>query len=459
MTPSADARSPTRRPSRRSRLVMGALFALVAWLAVFGSGAVIAQTPDPSPSPGATQAPIATSAASPAESLAPSPGSSPAASPGASAPPCPIVPATAAPVTPSPDPAITPDPAATPTPAPTPAPGLPLCPAQPSGNPADLLAVLFNPIFQTLFLGLAAFYSIFGDIGIAIILLTIVIKTILLPLTRAQIVSQRRMQMIQPEVRALQQKFKGNRAKVNEETMRLYRERGINPASGCLPAVLQLFLLIPIYSVISTGLAAPDISSALQIFGQPVLQGLQCVAPGTGSPCIDPTINWLGDLPSHRPEILFTLPVINFGISGLALVAAFLQLIQTRMAAPHTTDPQQASQQRIFLILPLISIVYGAILPAGLFVYWIVFTIYSIVQQYLVTGWGSLFPLFGWTPRFAVDHQPRFPVAAPAPRPPSEDSGASRRSDNDGRTATDRAAGTIKPARQRGRTSRRGRRR
>jgi YidC/Oxa1 family membrane protein insertase len=330
-------------------------------------------------------------------------------------------------------------------------------------DPTSLLSWLFNPIFQTLFLGLAAGYQLFGDIGISIIVLTIVIKTILVPLTRAQIVSQRRMQMLQPEIKALQAKYKGNRTKVNEETMRLYRERGVNPASGCLPSLLQLLLLIPIYSVVSTGLAAPDISSALQVFGIPVLQGLTCHAPGTLQPCINPIIGWLG-LDAHLPQQSFIIPVIGFSVSVLALVAAFLQLIQTRMAQPKTSDPQQASQQRIFLLLPLISIVYGAFLPAGLFLYWIVFTLYSIIQQYLIAGWGSLFPIFGWTPAFAVDHTPRFAPRIQPPKPStttSSDSGAGARrtTDHDSRTAEDRAAGTIKPARQRGRTSRRGRRR
>jgi YidC/Oxa1 family membrane protein insertase len=334
-----------------------------------------------------------------------------------------------------------------------------LCPAQLSGNPADLLAFLFNPIFQTLFLGLAAGYQLFGDIGIAIIVLTLIIKTILIPITRAQIVSQRRMQMIQPEVKALQTKYKGNRNKISEETMRLYRERGVNPASGCLPSILQLFLLIPIYSVINTGLAAPDISSALQFAGFPVLQGLVCHAPGTLQPCINPLVSWLG-IDAHVAQHSFSLPIIGFSVSFLALAAAGLQLIQTRMAQPKTTDPSQASQQRVFLLLPLFSIIYGAFLPAGLFIYWIVFTLYSIVQQYLIAGWGSLFPIFGWTPGFAVNHKPRFAPPPPKPLPPSPDSGASgRRAEQDTRTATDRAAGTIKPARQRGRTSRRGRRR
>jgi len=336
---------------------------------------------------------------------------------------------------------------------------VPLCPAQLTPNPVDLLSFLFNPIFQTMFLALAIFYTFFGDVGIAIILLTLLIKTLLIPLFRAQIVSQRRMQMIQPEVRAIQQKFKGNRAKVSEETMRLYKERGVSLGSGCLPAFLQLFLLLPIYSVISQGLAAPDISSAMQFLGQP-LNIVACQAPGSLQPCIDPTIPWLFNLDAHVPEVLFSIPLPifgSFGVSSLALFAAALQLVQTRMMTPSTTDPQARAQQRIFMILPLFSIIYGSFLPAGLFLYWIVFTAYSIVQQYLIVGWGSLFPLFGRTPGFAQNHAPRFPVEPPVAK--QRATGGDSRKEEPSRSPTERAAGTIKPARQRGRTSRRGRRR
>jgi len=431
MTLSADVRLRVIRRARPLGLFLLTLVAL--GLVVLGAVPAFAQSPDASVAP--STIPTVQPDVTPGPGT--SPAASPAASPAESAVPCPLP----APVQ-----------GATPNPSPIPP---PLCPAVPSGNPVDLLAYVFNPIFQTMFLGLAIFYSIFGDVGIAIILLTLVIKTILIPLFRAQIVSQRKMQMIQPEVRAIQQKFKGNRARISEETMRLYRERGVSLGSGCLPAFLQLFLLIPIYSVISQGLAASDISSALQFLGQPI-NIVECQAPGTTQPCIDPQIWWLGNLDAHIPEILFTIPVLNFGLSGLALIAAALQLIQTRMMTPPTTDPQARAQQRIFLILPLFSIIYGSFLPAGLFLYWIVFTAYSIVQQYLIVGWGSLFPLFGWTPGFATDHQPRFPVEPPKPRATSGDS---RPTEEPSRSPTDRAAGTIKPARQRGRTSRRGRRR
>jgi YidC/Oxa1 family membrane protein insertase len=306
-------------------------------------------------------------------------------------------------------------------------------------------------------MGLVAFYQLTGDIGIAIILLTIAIKTLLIPLFRRQIIAQRRTQLLQPEIRAIQQKFKGNRTKISEETMRLYQERGVNPAAGCLPMLLQLFLLLPIYQVVSQGLAATDISSMLQVFGQPVLN-VSCQNPGSFDPCINTNIWWLGGLDAHLKSVLFS--VAGFEVSGLAFVAALLQLVQTRMMTPATDDPQARAQQRILLFLPLLVLFWG-FLPAGLFIYWIVFSAYSIVQQYFIAGWGSLFPLFGWTPGFARDHTPRFPVDI-SPRRPPKDSGTATNggtADTKSRSPSDSAAGTIRQNRQRGRTSRRGRRR
>jgi YidC/Oxa1 family membrane protein insertase len=286
------------------------------------------------------------------------------------------------------------------------------------------------------------------------------------------------MQMLQPELRAIQLKYKGNRAKISEEQMKLYKDRGVNPAAGCLPALLQLVLLVPMYQVFSQGLNAPNITSMLQVFGNPVIT-VDCYDPTNPlAPCIDPSIPWLawipkitsdgisfqppGGLPANLPEIFIMVLPGLFGLSLLALVAALLQLVQTRMMATQTDDPALRSQQRIFLILPLFSLFYGWFLPAGLFIYWITTTIFSIVQQYLINGWGGLFPLFGWTPRFAKNHTPRFPVKPLTPRvdPATPSSGTMRDSATPAsarRSATDSAAGTIKPAR--GRTSRRGRRR
>ena len=161
-----------------------------------------------------------------------------------------------------------------------------------------------------------------------------------------------------------------------------------------------------------------------------------------------------------KEEVLFRLPVIG-GLSLLAVIAALLQLIQSRMVMPQLPAGQQpdqtaAVQRQTMLLFPLITIFYGAFLPAGLFLYWIVTTIFSIAQQYLIVGYGALFPIFGWTPGFAVGHTPRFPVAIPAAEP-----GAARTSGSAGRstsTPADRAAAaasTVRPSRGRG--GRRGR--
>jgi len=408
-------------------------------------------TPETSPAPAGTALPL--------------PSPTPSLAPGASTAGDPCGP------TPTPDPDATPNPDATEAPKPN------LCPAQPSGaDPLALLAWIFTPIFQAIFIGLAFLYSVTGDIGISIILLTIVLRILLIPVFRKQIVSQRRMQMLQPELRAIQTKYKGDRQKVSEEQMKLYKDRGVNPASGCLPAVLQLVLLLPMYQVFMQGLNAPDISSMLHPFGIQLVN-VQCQDPGNlYVPCIDPSIPWLGwlpkidsglnipgypgGLPSNEPEIfLMLLSGFGFGLSLLALTSAALQLIQSRMmmnrnAAPG--DTAAATTNRMMLIMPLFSLIYGAILPAGLFIYWITTTVFSIVQQFLINGYGGLFPIFGWTPGFAQDFTAPFPVTMPEPKPAEPDKDGATTTTTK-RSTKESAAGTIRPARRRSR--RRGRRR
>ncbi len=160
------------------------------------------------------------------------------------------------------------------------------------------------------------------------------------------------------------------------------------------------------------------------------------------------------------PSTLFA--IAGFGISILAVISALLQVVQTRMVMPPATpgDQQARLQQQMLLFVPLISVLYGGILPAGLFIYWIVTTIFSIAQQYLIVGWGSLFPILGFTPGFARDHKPRFPVTFDAPKStePAPAAGATPGTLSS-RTDQQRADSAASTVRQRGRQGRRGRRR
>jgi hypothetical protein len=147
-------------------------------------------------------------------------------------------------------------------------------------------------------------------------------------------------------------------------------------------------------------------------------------------------------------------------------VYTVIQLFASRMALPPhdpntPVDANTRTQRQTMLFLPLISILYGGIIPVGLYIYLIVTTIYQVIQQFLTTGWGGMFPLFGWMPAFAVDHKPRFPVAASAPMPTTREAGAPARPTPARTVPVDRAASaaaTVRPS-QRGRQGRRGRRR
>jgi YidC/Oxa1 family membrane protein insertase len=363
------------------------------------------------------------------------------------------------------------------SPTPTPIPSqAPLAPASPGANPFNLLAWLFTPIFQALFITLVILDELTkvipawsaGNIAIAIILLTILLRVLVIPLYRRQLTSTRQMQLLAPEVKELQRKYKGDRVKQQAAVQEFYKQRGINPAGGCLPTILSMGLLIPMYTVIREGLTNYDITAMLQVgpidFAQ--ILGISCPAAPTfdaagnvTNPCLNPMafgVNW--GLPEH-----FTtgLMVMGFGISILAIISSLLQLVASRMtlpvADPKNDDQNIKIQRQMAYFLPLISIAYGGFLPAGLFLYWITATIIQIFQQYFIIGWGGTFPLFGWHPDFARNHSPRFPVKLPEPRPlkPGETTSAAERS-----KALDRdisAQSTIRPNRTR--SGRRGRRR
>ncbi len=353
------------------------------------------------------------------------------------------------------------------SPAPTPSPSqAPLHPASPGANPMDLLAWAFTPIFQVLFIALVLLDQLVGNIVIAIILLTIILKLLTTPITRKQLVSSRQMQMLAPEVKEIQRKFKGDRVKSQAATQEFYKQRGINPAGGCLPTLLQMVLLIPMYSVFSQGLTNHNINQMLNVFGWQIMEFKCAAAPifnaagQVTNPCLNPVafgINW-----SYPEPVTTGLAIAGFGISILAIISSLVQLVASRqMLQPvdprMADDPNVKVQRQMAYFLPLISILYGGMLPAGLFLYWIFSTVIQVIQQFFVLGFGGMFPLFGWQPGFARSHSPRYPVRLPEPKPlePGQSKSAAERSKTVDRDLSARS--TIRPNRSRG--GRRGRRR
>jgi len=360
------------------------------------------------------------------------------------------------------DPGASGGPLASPTPQP------PLKPAEPGADPISFLAWAFTPIFQVMLIIMVAVYAFLEGFGIpaaigwSIVVLTLIVRALVIPLYRKQLVSQRRMQLLQPEIKEINRRYKGDTMKARIAQQELFKERGVSPFAGCLPLLLQMPLLFVMYSVIQNGLTNQDPRKMLNVFGVQVVN-FDCrnvingVVDAT-RPCIDTVIPQLGNLDVSRPSTFFDISIAGFvlGLSVLAIASAVLQLVQSRMMLPTTQgedDPNTRVMRQTMLFLPLISVVYGGFLPAGLFIYWITATVFSIAQQYLIVGWGGMFPFLGWSPAFAANHTPRFPVEMPPPPDPSKR--AAILTDAEKKTT---AASTIRP-RERGRQGRRGRRR
>jgi YidC/Oxa1 family membrane protein insertase len=301
--------------------------------------------------------------------------------------------------------------------------------------------VFFLPLFNLLI----AFYQLpLIDFALAIIVFTVVIRTVLAPLFVRQIQSQREMQRMQPLVREIQRKHKGNRQKATEETMALYREHGVNQFGGCLPLLVQLPLLFALYQALIRAsnvvtLTAEQAASDTFAQLQQALPGITGVtgeatkfnAPITGAcdlsqfsipefshflplncQLIDPlklsepvqtAVPWLFNLDLARVDHVFALVIGGFALSALAVVAAVLQFVQVKMTSPrpNSDDPTAATTSTMTYLFPLLTIFWGGLFPSGLILYWIVYTAYLVVQQYTIMGWGNLFPIFGWQPRWA----------------------------------------------------------
>jgi YidC/Oxa1 family membrane protein insertase len=354
-----------------------------------------------------------------------------------------------------------PSPSASPSPA-------PLEPASPGADPTSLFGWAFTPIFQGLFLLLAGLYALTGNVIVAIVLMTILIRLVTIRLSARQIVSQKRMQILAPELRELtkelQRRYKGDRMAIQQATQAFYKERGVSPTAGCLPSLLQMGLLFPMYWVIRDGLTNWNPSAMLHVAGINLVPSITCPNPDQyvngvldkAVPCINTVVFGIN---VGQPQVLFDLPLVIFtlGVSALAVTAGLMQFIQSRMLMPPAAenDPSASTQRTMMVIFPFFSVIYGGFLPAGLFVYWITTSVFSIVQQYLIVGWGSMFPLFGWSPAFARDHTPRFPVTMPEPVDAGKSLAATRHKPEE-RWAS--AASTVRPNTHR-RAGRRGRRR
>jgi YidC/Oxa1 family membrane protein insertase len=241
------------------------------------------------------------------------------------------------------------------------------------------LGLLLNVIYDHV-RGISIFDAI-GAYGVAIIVLTLLIRLVLSPLTQFQLVRQRRTMVEQrklaPELAELRKKYKKDNTRLQAETMKLYQEHGVNPLGGfvgCLPLVIQIPILSALYYVF-TGFAHSQHVALPFLF-----------------------VPNLNDNPSHHP-LIAGLPIPALAYLVFPILAAVTTLVQSRMLQtppnpnPSEQERQTQQMQRTMLWLSPLMIGYFAIsVPAGLGLYWFVGNCVGIIQQSFVFGWGNVLP-------------------------------------------------------------------
>jgi len=222
------------------------------------------------------------------------------------------------------------------------------------GPVGPVLHSIFGPLVGALQTVLRAIHSVVHNWGLSIIILTIIVRLILMPLTFKQFRSAQSMQALQPKIKELQRKYKGDKRKVQEETMKLYQEYKVNPFASCLPVLLQMPVFICLYYAIK-GTKELQLAPFLWIPAGKVIT----VVPYT-------FIHGLG-----KPDpyyILFVLYVVT-------------QMISTELMLTPETDKQQ---KIIMRLMPLFFVFILFRFPSGLFLYWVTTNIWTIGQQLII---------------------------------------------------------------------------
>ena len=221
-------------------------------------------------------------------------------------------------------------------------------------------AVLYRPLFNLLVI--IYNYLPGQDFGLAVILLTIIIRFIIYPLSVKALASQKALQKLQPKLQEIQQQYKTDKERQAKETLELYRKEKINPFSGLLLAIVQLPILIALYQVFWNGLKPEELAQLYSFVANPV----------------------------HINAMFLNVINLSSPNFGFAVLAGILQFFQTKMLIPKSlktpakSDIASMMQKQMVYFFPFITLIILLKLPSALALYWIVSSLFSIVQQYFV---------------------------------------------------------------------------
>jgi len=203
-------------------------------------------------------------------------------------------------------------------------------------------------------------YGVIPNYGVAILVLTFLVKLVLFPLTRKSQMSMVRMQQLQPLIAKLKEKHKGDKKKVGQEQMKLFKEHGANPMSGCLPMLLQMPVFFALFRTLQSSF---EMRQA-------------------------PFAAWIGDLsaPDQLFQLPFSLPVLGEWFNLLPILMGVASFVQMKLTPKNISgdDPQAKMQQRMMQMMPLLFPIMLYNFASGLALYWTTSTIISIGEQVLI---------------------------------------------------------------------------
>jgi YidC/Oxa1 family membrane protein insertase len=215
-----------------------------------------------------------------------------------------------------------------------------------------------------------AFIGIPYSFGFAIIIFTLLIKLVTAPLNAKQIKASRAMQDMQPKIQELQKKYKDNKEELSKRQMALYKEAGVNPLGGCLPTLIQFPIWIGLYQALFRLAHADKLGGFLWI-------------PSLAEP---KNSSWLLQSPANWDWVYVGAYIV------LPVLTVVTQIVLQKMMTTPNPDPQTSSMNRMMSFMPLMFGFFAIQVPSGLSLYWVTMNIFSMVQQYLMTGWGGLAP-------------------------------------------------------------------
>jgi YidC/Oxa1 family membrane protein insertase len=232
---------------------------------------------------------------------------------------------------------------------------------------ANIIQSILQPLIDVFQSVLTFFHNSVGvSWGWSIVLLTICVRTVLIPLTVKQFHSMQKMQMLAPEMKALQAKYKEDKERQQQEMMRFYKENGVNPLGSCLPLAAQLPVFISLYYMLRTSLRVDICPGIQRLHNHGVLSTAHTVPCG----------------PHGGASFLF-IPDLTNKASGAVLIVLIVlyvgtQLASSMMMASPTMDP---TQRKLMMALPLVFVLFVISFPAGVLVYWITTNLWPMGQQ------------------------------------------------------------------------------